>query len=124
MAVEWCGEQIVNWLRFVPRDTTPDWLESATRFEEESGLRMTGQFILDRGEYIQSMRGQVEASGRAAEWVILVTSTMRSVTIGCADHSGSQAPSFSFVAAPDHEISNVNFGPDGSICGFYQRKPE
>merc|ERR1712216_204631 len=131
-AVEWCTRDpaAVNWLRFVPSDSTPEWLESAARFEEDSGLRMSGQFILERGEYITAMRGRAEASGSAASWVKLVTSTNRCVTIGCEDSSfteyiatmkNNKSPAFSFVAEPDHEICDVVLH-EGCISDFRQRR--
>jgi len=123
-AVQWCGEQKVNWLRFESHDSSPEWLESAAHFEEESGLHKSGEFILERGETIQAMRGRVEASGCAAAWVILVTSTQRSVTIGCEELSTSQAPSFCFVADAEHEICDVSVGLDGCICDFVQHNAE
>lgn len=114
----------MNWLRFESHDSSPEWLESAAHFEEESGLHVSGEFILERGETIQAMRGRVEASGCAAAWVTLVTSTQRSVTIGCEELSTSQEPSFCFVADAEHEICDVSVGSDGCICDFVQHKAE
>jgi hypothetical protein len=121
-AVQWAGAQSVEWLRLVPREITSEWVSRAALIEEESGFPMSGEFHLNAREYIVSMRGRAEpeevCGGRAAEWVILTTSEMRSVTIGCDQHS---VPSFSWLAEDGMEIDDIDFSSAGRICSFKQK---
>lgn len=122
-AVQWSGEEAVAWLRLAPREMTDDWLAMAAQVEEQSGQSLSGEVYLDRGEYITAMRGRAETyAGRAAEWVIVVTSTMRSITLGCEPKSVSEVPSFSWVADEGNEIFDVSFDSYGYLCGFQQRE--
>jgi len=122
-ALQWSGKEAVEWVRFTPRETTPDWLDRAALFEERSGQSLSDEFHLAAGEYITSLRGRVDPEaciGRAAEWLIVVTSQMRSVTIGCGQRSTSEAPSFSWEVGEGREIYDILTNADGSIRGFQQ----
>lgn len=121
-ALQWSGEQSVEWLRFAPREVTDEWLQNAALIEEESGERLSGEFHLMPGEYITAVRGRSEEhASRAAEWMILVTSELRSVTVGCERHSEIQVPSFSWMADEGKEIYDISLDSNGCICDVLQR---
>jgi hypothetical protein len=76
--------------------------------------------VLDHGEYVRLIRGRIDNhDGRLADWVTLVTSNLRSVTLGKQECGAS--PKFSFIAASGYEICGVEASEDGSVTGILQR---
>jgi len=79
-------------------------------------------------EFIQMLRGRVEEEAapprrRLLVWAVLVTSHVRSVTIGDPSRS-SQVPTFSYAASPGNEIVDVIRDAHGSVVDVAQRPLE
>lgn len=116
-AVQWRGDEAVEWLHFVPRGADRGRVD-----EDNLEQPISGELVLMRGEYIQIMRGRSQVSdGRVADWVEVVTSMMRSVTIGSPHHSDSRVPTFSCAAEAGQELCGVSYASDGSISDVLQR---
>eukprot|EP00927_Polykrikos_kofoidii_P023062 TRINITY_DN21360_c0_g1_i2.p1 TRINITY_DN21360_c0_g1~~TRINITY_DN21360_c0_g1_i2.p1 ORF type:complete len:417 (+),score=59.75 TRINITY_DN21360_c0_g1_i2:111-1253(+) len=111
-AVRWGGDEVVDWIRFIcDGDTCQD--------EAMSAANASGEFMLSpRGEFVKAIRGRAEvADGRAAEWVVVVTSRQL-VTIG---QPGIFTPTFSFSAEPGYELYAVTLDSSGRIAGAKQK---
>jgi len=87
---------------------------------QHDGPRKGGKLVLDSGEYVRLIRGRIDnRDGRLADWVTLVTSRLRSVTLGKQETGAS--PIFSFIAAQGHKICGLELSEDGSVMGILQR---
>jgi hypothetical protein len=106
-AIRWGGGvHAVDWLQFVARESC--------NYEEQQA----GEFLLEQGESLQVLRGSASvADGRAADWIVLVTSKLRSKRIGASEGS---VPTLSFIAVPGFEICDVVIGSDGRISDVKQ----
>jgi len=109
-AVQWSGKEAVKSMRFVMQSARSAVEESQERSDSE-------QFELLPGEYIQAIRGYAEVAERGiADWIDLVTSTNRSVTLGSQKHCGVVQPSFTCIADAGQEICGFTIGSNGCIC--------
>jgi len=121
--IRWDDSVGVRWLDFSANDV------GAAVANEGAGCRSSPrsskrnldcQLVLNRGEYVRLIRGRIDKrDGRLADWVTLVTSRLRSVTLG-QQESGT-SPMFSFIAASGHEICGIESDEDGVITGILQR---
>lgn len=108
-AMRWGAGQGVWWLRFA---CDGGGVDEGTA---------SGELLLEEGEHVRLVRGRADAKdGRLADWLTLVTSRLRSVTLG--EQHGRAIPGFSFIAAPGHEICGLEVDGDGSLRGVVQRQ--
>lgn len=63
-------------------------------------------------------RLELPAGDRVADWLVLVTSRLRSLPLG---QPRGQAANFTFVAPPGHEVCGLELGSKGSITGIEKR---
>jgi len=116
-AVTWCENQGIHWLRLQTQES-----DHASVAQDAAGAPATGRFQLNPGEYITCMGGRVEvATGRAAEWILVVTSAGRNFVMGSEEDANAQEPSFVFKADDGQEICGVIPSPTGCIHNFVQR---
>lgn len=122
-AVRWGGAEKVEWLQFVPREDVQKEAEQVRVWNKWGQEQQIQEFILQEGEYIQVLRGSrgcaEAADGRAADWVVLVTSQLRSKKLG--DQRQSSSPTLDVITAPGFEICNVIAGADGRIEGVMRQ---
>jgi len=119
------GTDKVSWLRFIPRaELGAQNVEPAspTSLAKRSwpgceNLDVTGELILKTDEYVKIIRGRSTSDGHAADWLTIITSDFRTANFGPGGKGSSQLPTFSFLAAPGHEITSVTTGPDACIEG-------
>jgi len=129
-AVRWGGVDAVEWLEFVARedcadptcDAVANQHQAASMFGQVTATPRAasdGEFVLQKGEFIQVLRGCAEvADGRVADWIVLVTSKLRSKKLG---QPGGSNTTLSFIAAPGSEISGVVLADNGRLEGVRQR---
>lgn len=116
-AVQWDEAAGVRRLRFVARSGAESDLRPSG---EEPGWPASGELTLEFGEYVRLVRGRADVQdGRVADWVTLVTSRLRSVTVG--EQGARASPSFSFIAAAGREIYGITAGVSGALGGVLQR---
>jgi hypothetical protein len=130
-SVRWGGVDAVKWLQFVPRrtdidcqrasSTDPECLETTEAYSQISQpATADGEFALQQGESICMLRACAEiADGRLADWVVIVTSRMRSINLGSRSGSESAATLFHSSSA-GYEICDIVKGVDGRIEGVTQ----
>lgn len=126
--VRWDDSVGVRWLAFstdaggaaVANNGVGSSWSSSSSIRQHATRSTQGQLVLDRGEYVRLIRGRVDKhDGRLADWVTLVTSNLRTVTVGKQD--GGASPNLSFIAASGHEICGLEASEDGSVAGILQR---
>jgi len=109
-AIVWGGGDTVRWIRFLPHNAIPGPMDADAQLHQ-----------LDDGEHVRAVRGRAAiVDGRLAEWLMLVTSKLRILTIGKSSKSSS--PTFSFLAAPGHEICSILPGDLGAVCTVNQSR--
>jgi hypothetical protein len=120
-AVRWGGVDAVEWMDFVTHEDLSEHSDIPSSSNlSDTKVRKGHEFVLERGETIQVLRGCMEGVGEVlADWIVLVTSKLRSRKIGNAQGS---LPTFSFIAAPGFEISGVVKGSDGRIKDVRQAR--
>lgn len=137
-AVRWCcgpsglvpGESAVRWVRFVSAREVAE--EAAGGFQVGDDVNQTippTTVALSHGEHIRMLRGSStscselprSASPRAADWMEILTSDFRHLTLGHVPPQDACVPTFTFKAEPDHEICGATLGPDGAVVGVLQR---
>lgn len=102
--VRWSGGNLVRSISFVQE-----------QLDSQEGLGLLC------GEHIRAVRGRCGArNGHLAEWLQLVTSTLRVLTLG-RPPSRASPPTFSFLAAKGHEICGIRPGATGSVESVEQR---
>lgn len=107
--VRWSGGNLVRSICFLQDQSWREHLGS------EEGLELWG------GEHIRAVRGRCALQdGHLAEWLQLVTSTLRVLTLG-RPPSRASPPTFSFLAAKGHEICGIRPGVTGSVESVEQR---
>lgn len=107
--VRWSGGNLVRSISFVQDQSWQEHLGS------EEGLGLLG------GEHIRAVRGRCALrDGHLAEWLQLVTSTLRVLTLG-RPPSRASPPTFSFLAVKGHEICGIRPGVTGSVESVEQR---
>lgn len=107
--VRWSGGNLVRSVSFVQDQSWQEQLDS------EQGLGLLC------GEHIRAVRGRCALrDGHLAEWLQLVTSTLRVLTLG-RPPSRASPPTFSFLAAKGHEICGIRPGATGSVESVEQR---
>eukprot|EP00933_Yihiella_yeosuensis_P038214 TRINITY_DN32164_c0_g1_i1.p1 TRINITY_DN32164_c0_g1~~TRINITY_DN32164_c0_g1_i1.p1 ORF type:complete len:428 (+),score=80.14 TRINITY_DN32164_c0_g1_i1:99-1382(+) len=106
--IVWNGGAVVNWLQFLSHG------------QERAQSSYSEALMLDDGEHIRAVRGRAATmDGRLADWIVLVTSSLRCITLGRP--SKGSPPTFSFLAAPGHEITGIFAGRSGAVGGVEQR---
>eukprot|EP00931_Biecheleriopsis_adriatica_P094858 TRINITY_DN68483_c0_g1_i1.p1 TRINITY_DN68483_c0_g1~~TRINITY_DN68483_c0_g1_i1.p1 ORF type:complete len:345 (+),score=60.06 TRINITY_DN68483_c0_g1_i1:61-1095(+) len=118
-AVEWNGgSDVVRWLRLIPTETSHSHTAEGRDRPSCRGKRVT----LLEGEHIKAVRGRIAVpeTGHLADWLMLVTSNLRCITLG--QYEKGSSPTFSFVAASGYEIHDILPGASGSVSGVEQRR--